>query len=232
MRVVLLESSKPRSRPFGQGLASVLLHAGAVGAAVYATAGAAPRTDRPLGQADMVFLPPPPPALPAPASPPDAAMVSPVPLGFQTVPPVLDVPITIPPPDLGRGFDPRAYTGIGQEGGRPDGISGMDPSPVSDPLQVLTAEQVDQPVSPIYQPSPRYPPTLREMGVSGRVVVRYVVDTLGLVEPDSWMVVRTDAEGFAAAAREAVLRSRFAPARIRGRAVRQLVEQPIAFTVR
>jgi TonB family protein len=70
------------------------------------------------------------------------------------------------------------------------------------------------------------------MGVSGRVVVLFVVDTLGTVEPGSLRVLSSTHAAFEAAAREAVLKSRFQPARIRGRPVRQLVQQPLSFHVR
>jgi outer membrane biosynthesis protein TonB len=67
--------------------------------------------------------------------------------------------------------------------------------------------------------------------VAGRVVARFVVDTLGRVEPGSVQVVAADHPLFAATVREALGAMRFRPARAGGVRVRQLVELPFAFAV-
>jgi TonB family protein len=63
------------------------------------------------------------------------------------------------------------------------------------------------------------------------VDVQYVVDTLGRAEPSSFRVLRSTNKAFEDPAREAILAGRFKPARIRGQAVRQLVQQRISFNI-
>jgi TonB family protein len=92
--------------------------------------------------------------------------------------------------------------------------------------------EVDEPAVPLQQPSPRYPPILREAGIEGRVELEFVIDTTGRVEEESLKVLSRTAEGFEAAAIESITRSRFTPARMRGQAVRQRARQAISFRIR
>jgi protein TonB len=80
--------------------------------------------------------------------------------------------------------------------------------------------------------APRYPAALERSGGAGRVLARFVVDARGRVEPRTVVIVATDHELFTAAVRRALAAYRFAPARVGGRAVRQLVEMPFVFEVR
>jgi protein TonB len=95
----------------------------------------------------------------------------------------------------------------------------------------LTAASVDDPVGVIEQPAPRYPPALARAGIPGQVELEYVVDTTGRVEPGSLRTLVTTHPAFEAAARVTVLASRYRPARLGGRAVRQLVRQTLKFRV-
>ena len=67
--------------------------------------------------------------------------------------------------------------------------------------------------------------------VSGYVDASYVVDTLGHAEPVSWKVLKSTNAQFEAPARESIMKSVFKPARIKGAAVRQLVQQRLTFTI-
>jgi TonB family protein len=80
--------------------------------------------------------------------------------------------------------------------------------------------------------SPAYPPSLRGAGVEGSVVVTFVVDTAGRAEPTSITVVSTTHPLFAEAVRQWLTRTRYTPAEIDGRPVRQLVQQEVGFTLR
>lgn len=95
--------------------------------------------------------------------------------------------------------------------------------------ELWTANSVDDPVEVIEQPPPRYPPVLAQAGVAGRVELEYVVDTLGRAEPGSLHVVTSTRPEFEAAARAAILGSRYRPARLHGHVVRQLVRQVLSF---
>jgi TonB family protein len=92
-----------------------------------------------------------------------------------------------------------------------------------------TATSVDDPVAVIEQPAITYPPALAHAGISGRVELEYVVDTLGRAEPGSIRALESTRLEFEAAARATVLASRYRPARLRGRLVRQLARQTLRF---
>jgi periplasmic protein TonB len=94
---------------------------------------------------------------------------------------------------------------------------------------VFLEAQLDDPVQVISQPTPRYPPVLASAGIAGRVEVQFIVDTTGHTEASSFKVMKTSHPAFVEPARETILKSIFKPARFKGRPVRQLVQQAIAF---
>ena len=61
------------------------------------------------------------------------------------------------------------------------------------------------------------------------MTLEFVVDTLGRVEPQSVRVVRSSHAEFENAAIDVIVESVYRPGRIRGRAVRVLVQQEIGF---
>ena len=79
---------------------------------------------------------------------------------------------------------------------------------------------------------PQYPPTLLEAGVEGVVYARFVVDSTGRVDLASFMVLDSPAVEFVAAVRTALGHMSYRPAKLAGRAVSQLVEQPFVFRIR
>lgn len=62
------------------------------------------------------------------------------------------------------------------------------------------------------------------------VSVQFVVDTVGRPEPGSFRVVRVQREALVDSARQALSTWRYAPARLRGCRVRQLVQTPVTRT--
>lgn len=77
--------------------------------------------------------------------------------------------------------------------------------------------------------APRYPVELRHDGVSGTVLLRFVVDSRGdVVDP---VVVKSDYAEFGRAAVDAILRWKFKPGRKNGRSVNTLMEIPMVFSV-
>ncbi|HEX8672556.1 MAG TPA: TonB family protein [Longimicrobium sp.] len=74
-----------------------------------------------------------------------------------------------------------------------------------------------------------YPRFLRDAGVSGDVIVSFVIGQDGNVEPGSIQVVNDVNPAFADAAREVAVRMRFTPGRIRGEPVRAQAQVPINF---
>jgi protein TonB len=228
-RMRLLESGKARRRSLLQTVASGVLHAGVIAAALYATAGAAPGIRATIRDTSMVFLQPPPPRTVTPTPPAATVVTDAPPRGFQLVPPVLDIPTSIPPVNLSDRFNPGDYTGTGTPGGRRDGVATSDSA--STDSETFIAAEVDEAVVAVLIPAPRYPAALRAAAIEGEVVAQYVVDTTGRVELASWKVLRVSHDGFREAAREAILAGRFKPARISGRPVRQLVQQVIRFAI-
>lgn len=77
--------------------------------------------------------------------------------------------------------------------------------------------------------APSYPPSLEAKGITGSAQVRFVVDTLGMVDTLSYRVIVATHDDFAVAIRRALPGMRFRPAIQRGHRVRQWVEQTFHF---
>ncbi len=230
----LLISSDPggkRSRGIPGTLMSTIVHAAFIWGAITVTSKS--KTVEAITDVDTTIVVFPREQLQAkPKLEPDHPTVSVEPFekGFKVVPPVIDVPTEIPPVTAGKPFDPRDYLGEGVEGGAFDGV--VDRTLPVDPTQTMSVSSVDEPPERLSGPDPRYPNLLREAGIEGTVVLRFVIDTTGIVEPSTLVVISTTHRAFEGPAREAALRSRYRPARVRGVRVRVLVQQAISFTIR
>jgi len=236
---VLLVSRPPYRRAPQWALGSLLVHTLLIGAAVETTRASLHAPRAPGADTTLVFLRRLAPPVTEPEPPPETREVRSVvpvpapPKGFQTIVPPKDIPTTIPPVDLtAKALDPRDFTGRGLEGGVARGVVGgigkVGPS-ADEIYTVATTEPGFAPAVLISEPAPRYPPVLQEIGLSGRVVLRFVVDTTGHVELASILVLESSHEGFEPPAREAVAAAVFHPARLGPRAVRQLTEQGVRF---
>ena len=78
---------------------------------------------------------------------------------------------------------------------------------------------------------PVYPPVLKSAGVEGRVSLRFVVGIDGRPELGTIQVLSSTNKAFESPAIEAIKKSRFKPAKIRGAPVRQLVDQAVRFSL-
>jgi hypothetical protein len=97
---------------------------------------------------------------------------------------------------------------------------------------VFTVVEVDSAVVRMENSAaPEYPLKLLQARVVGWVAARYVVDTTGLADPASFVVLDATHPEFVAAVRDALPRMRFQPAKIGMLKVRQLVEQKFSFTI-
>jgi protein TonB len=181
--------------------------------------------------------PPPPEARPEPLAP-AVVVADPPPKGFQTVTALQDIPDLIPPVDLTqRALDPRDFTGRGVEGGLAAGVvggtgkvDGWTDAPGPDALyEATTNDERFTPAIVVFQPAPRYPKHLETLGLEGRVVVEFVIDTAGQVEPGSLRVLESTHRAFDQVARTAILESEFQPARLSRSPVRQLTRQAVRF---
>lgn len=96
--------------------------------------------------------------------------------------------------------------------------------------QTLSSSQVERPVVPVPSTgAPRYPEILLSAGIEGQVIAQFVVDTLGRVEPESFIAISSDHDLFTASVRIAMPALRFLPAESGGRKVKQLVRQTFVF---
>jgi protein TonB len=220
--------SRPVKRPLKQTLPSTLfsfvLHGGLIYAGVVMTMNATEDATKAVTDTTLVFIQPDQPKEPPP---PQLATLDPPPKGFQTLSAPIDIPTEIPPIDLKERFDPRDYTGVGQEGGVANGVTGGT-GPV-DLNQVFQESLVDEIPEKLAGPNPVYPAMLKEAGIEGTVVYEMVIDTTGHPEVNSFRIVSSSNSAFSNAAKDAVLRTIFRPGRMRGHAVRVLVQGPVRF---
>ncbi|MEZ4457734.1 MAG: energy transducer TonB [Gemmatimonadales bacterium] len=228
----LIESAPSSRRWAAQSFLSLGFHV-AIGAAAVAAghriAAEAPTRPQP---ADIdIYLPPEAPRrMTAPVS---AAAPGPAAPDVPTELPSFAVPVTVPtgiPPVTAAEAPGNPSRFVTAPAGRCAFCSSAAAAPAGD--NPWRAESVDEPAAVLLQPEPAYPALLRTAGMSGRVILQFVVDTLGRVERGSVEVVESPHEAFAASATASIEASRFRPARVRGRVVRQLVRQGVTFTVR
>jgi len=137
----------------------------------------------------------------------------------------------IPPVDLKqRVLDPRDFTGRGVEGGVAIGVVGGTAPPDLDAIyQASTDLPGFEPAAVLSQPAPKYPAALESVGIEGKVLVEFVVDTAGQVQPGTIKVIESAYPAFESEARRVLAGSRFRPAHVRSIPVRQLTRQAIRF---
>ena len=80
--------------------------------------------------------------------------------------------------------------------------------------------------------TPIYPDRLRAAKVEGLVLVQFVVNENGSAQMESFKVLRSTDNEFSEAVKKAVNASSFHPAEIKGKKVKQLVQQPYKFAAR
>lgn len=221
MQVTLIESGrKSRKGLLGGSIPSLVIHTAIIGGAVFATLNGKPATADTPFDTTLVLVAPTPERQQAPPEPELSVPVK----GFQTVTVPEIVPTVIPAVSLQEHFDPKDFSGVGVEGGRADGIAPA-------PDQVYEESAVDETPRLLAAPPPDYPILLRDAGITGRVLLQAVIDTTGKVDPASVKVVQSANPAFDIPSQRWILKALFRPARIRGRAVRVLVNMPIDFSI-
>jgi len=214
---------RPRVQP-GQGFLVAVLHgaivAGVVrGVTVPVATAPAPLVDTTVFVVEAPQLP-----SSAPVQSEGETVAAP---GFEIPPAPIGVPTDLPPLRLGPALDPERLRRALASG--PPGRAVGPPAPAE---RIAGVSEVDIPAAALHQPSPRYPPALQLAGIEGRVLVEFIIDTTGHLEPGSAKVLASTHRGFEPAALETLERSLFRPARIAGRAVRQRNLQAIGFRIR
>jgi protein TonB len=238
MFTVLMESRAPRARRVGGTIASALLHGvlivAAVGVAHPTRGDANPtvRRDPSLVYVPVKHVPTPTHAMPQlahrqttssqmPSLPTIAApTVTP-----GTIPPMdIDLPVLEPDQILIGGPGARSGTALGSSG-----LAPADPGASGAPLEAGVVDRVPRMIG--RAEPPRYPSLLRDSGTRGRVVVQFVVDTLGRAEMGRVQIVEASHPLFADAVRGALARYRFSAGEAAGRKVRTMVQMPFEFTL-
>ena len=97
--------------------------------------------------------------------------------------------------------------------------------------KAFSENQVERTAEVTRAGSPRYPESLRSVNVEGEVVMQFIVGADGKVEPGSFDVKSSPHKLFTDAVRVALLSSRYRPAEVGGKPVRQLVEQTFRFAL-
>lgn len=232
----LLESKPKKEKRGGGTVTSIVVHSILVGLAVYATANAAIRNEKPK-QEKIDFVetpkdePPPPKEEPPPPPPPDVVVAPPPPKGFQVLTAPVEIPDVIPDIDLSKKVTDEAdFSGKGAAGGVAKGVEGGKAVVQSD--QPYFEFQVEKPVVPAPgSVAPRYPDMLRQAGVEGEVLAQFVVDTTGKAEPGSLKILKSSHDMFVQSVKNALPQMKFIPAEVGGRKVKQLVQQPFTFSI-
>ena len=230
MFTTLLESRAARTRRTPGTIVSALLHGAVIAAAVAITMpGAVDATSPPPAGPEIVYRQvevQPPASNPQRANAPSG--IPKAPTNVTAIAP--DIPgIVVPPADpigVAIPFEQLSVGGPVLAIGLPGPVS---PTPTA-PGGIVDVEMVER-IPRILEtaPQPRYPSALRESGISGGVVVRFVVDTLGRAELESVQVLETTHPLFADAVRRALAQYRFAPGETGGRKVRTMVQLPFTF---
>lgn len=187
------------------------------------------------------------PAPEAPAPTPEPA--PPVAKGFQELVPPADVPDRLPDVDASaRAVKAEDFSGVGVSGGVAKGVEGgqarntakeppsgkREGDGAGGPVDVNVVEERPslQNAAEMQRVLQRlYPPLLRDAGVTGQTMLKFVIDASGRVESGSVEVVSTSHDGFASASVQAADRFRFRPAKIGGRPVRVSITMPISWTL-
>lgn len=110
--------------------------------------------------------------------------------------------------------------------------------PSGSPQEILNQQgiyfesQVEQPVGVAAgSVGPKFPEMLKSSGVEGVVLAQFVVDEAGAVVPGTLRILKSDHELFGEAVQAAVPGMKFTSAKIGGRAVKQMVQQPFRFSL-
>ncbi|HVX39935.1 MAG TPA: M56 family metallopeptidase [Gemmatimonadaceae bacterium] len=107
--------------------------------------------------------------------------------------------------------------------------AGIAPTHVDD-NQTFFEFQVEHQVQPYSgNVAPKYPPDLRNAHVEGEVLAQFTVDTTGHADMRTFKVLKSTDARFSAAVQSALPNMRFYPARVGGKAVKQLTQMPFQF---
>ncbi len=229
----LIESRAKRQSRKGGVVLSVAVHVVVIGIAMVATVqgASAPRSAVEYVPVRLVRpVPDKPRVAPATAAPRGN------PVGVSIVVPSIPTPTFVPPslPEIAvQAGPPLDSLFIGSSRGASDGRGvghGLD-LVGSDGPQSTEQRGVDLLMRIVATGKPRYPESLRQAGIDGRVLVRFTIDTLGRIDMSTVQVVQSTHDLFSRSVRDALPLFRFRPAEVGGARVRSLAEMPFEFSL-
>ena len=150
--------------------------------------------------------------------------------GFHVLQAPAELPTAVPPIDSSRPMTvPQDFTGAGLLGGSSPVVAAplAGGRPYDGPIDGGIADDIPSLVPG--QMGPSYPDSLRDDALDGYVLVRFVIDTLGRIEPATLDVVHASHHLFASSVRTSIPRLRFTPGRFSGQPVRVRLEQRFEF---
>jgi len=230
----LLESRATRHRRTGGAALSVAAHVAIIGFATAATMQGRPAPHAPVKPEFVVFTP-----SPAP-KPVERRATTTHPASSRTVVPppitlVIHAPTIVPPSlpviDVSRDITPDVVSSGGPTTSRGSRYPGLD-GPNDDGAASDKWNYREVLMNIVSSAKPRYPETLRQSGVGGRVLVQFAVDTTGRVDMASVRVLQSTHDLFTQAVRSALASFRFKPAEVNGKRMAALAEMPFEFQVR
>ncbi|MEO7085315.1 MAG: TonB family protein [Gemmatimonadaceae bacterium] len=227
---LLLESRAKRQRRAGGASLSVAIHTAIIGAIITGTATGKPAPKHLDPVVHLVVAPAgrtPTPVSHQTSSASLAQSLRTIAAPIIVVPPT-DIPVGIPEIDLTRGTAPDSITIAGApKSGSGTGIArSLDlgtndgPMDVRELLMRIVASR-----------KPKYPESLRQAGIDGHVLVRFVVDTNGAVDMSSVKFLESTHDLFTRSVRDVLPSFRFKPAEVGGKRVTSLADMPFEFSI-
>lgn len=133
--------------------------------------------------------------------------------------------------------NPETYSALMQQAGTP--TPDVEDNAALEPLAEAAAAQnaftlLDVDTGAVRDPAsavPVYPRLLERQGIEGIAVVRFVVDTTGRADVETFRLIETNHPLFGNAVREALPGMKFHPATVGPKKVRQMVEIPFGFRI-
>ena len=226
----LLESRVQRRRRPGGAAVSVAVHMAIIGAITATTVhGRVVSKERPEPVPVRLNSPPPPPtAHTTVMRRPTPGPVTLATIAIHRIDPPTTILNHLPPIDssFGRGIDSIVIGGGSPNPGLANAVGVGEER--SGPSEWVGA---DLQTRILASGKPRYPESLRQAAIDGRVLVRFTVDTTGRIEMGSVTVLASTHDLFTRSVRDALPAFRFKPAEIGGHRVRALAEMPFEFQI-
>lgn len=237
MHGVLIESRPARQHRAGGAALSLAAH---IAIAALVSAGAATQVSHSVASTALEALHFVPPAPPTPAhvrvaAAGDAPTLTNVPVTAPVKPTIDVVDVGAPPITSTMIFSQHGVPPVDSFSLGPNGASSGHPRGILDGGNgdggASTLRGRDLLMRIVRMSKPRYPESLRQSGVDGTVLVRFVVDTTGRIEPSSVVVLSSTHPLFTRAVLDALGNFRFKPTEVDGRLVEAAAEMPFEFSI-